>query len=529
MNENNQDSKKCPTKLIQEIISGLKNERYIYRGVNKKHTLRDIPEKKRINSLIYRKYTKEIRHLKPLPIEKELLRRAQALYPPNTSEVEILTDLRHFGAPTALIDFTHNLYIALFFACNGEHNKDGELILYSIQNKTFSSNVNYEDESMEVRLVVPSITENSRNRVLFQSSVFIHTPEGYVPIKDCKIKRIRKGLKKSLLEHLDRFYNIKESTVYNDLTGFINNEENFEFAHKSFYKGLDNYNSEKYEKAIKDLDKAIKFDPKFDEAYCYRGQAKAGLERYKESIKDYDRAIELNPRFDEAYYSRGNVKAELGRYKEAIKDYDKAIELDPKFDGAYYFRGKAKAELGRYKEAIKDYDKAIELDPKFDGAYYFRGKAKAELGRYKEAIKDYDKAIKLDPKFGGAYYFRGNTKAELGRYKEAIKDYDKAIKLNPKFDGAYYFRGKAKAELGRYKEAIKDYDKAIKLNPKFDGVYYFRGKAKAELGRYKEAIKDYDKAIKLNPKFDEAYCSRGNAKVELGRYKEALQDYFRVH
>ena len=63
-------------------------------------------------------------HYQPVHIEEEIVERAKkARFTPQTANAEVLTELRHFGADTTLIDFSRNLLIALFFACNGEHDK----------------------------------------------------------------------------------------------------------------------------------------------------------------------------------------------------------------------------------------------------------------------------------------------------------------------------------------------------------------------------------------------------------------------
>ena len=46
-----------------------------------------------------------------------------------TIDFEILTEIQHYGGKTNLIDFTTDYFIALFFACDGHHDKEGRVIL----------------------------------------------------------------------------------------------------------------------------------------------------------------------------------------------------------------------------------------------------------------------------------------------------------------------------------------------------------------------------------------------------------------
>lgn len=47
------------------------------------------------------------------------------------SALEILATLQHFGASTRLLDFTENALVALWFACNGDFDRDGVVVAVS--------------------------------------------------------------------------------------------------------------------------------------------------------------------------------------------------------------------------------------------------------------------------------------------------------------------------------------------------------------------------------------------------------------
>ena len=441
------------TKKITEIIDELlAYENCVFRGENQRYG--------KVSSKLYRQYLEGKNAIKNenfsiLTVEKDLIEKART-HILGDKNIEILTELQHYGGKTALIDFTYNMLIALFFACDGEFEQDGRIIVFDTNKATQKTEIDYKNQDI-YRIIAPT---GKNPRVIFQSSVFIHTEQGYVDKKDCKFITIEKEQKEALSNHLRKHFNIETATIYNDLHGFIQNQDNYITAETEFYRGFT----------------------------CHKNK------EFKQAIIHYDKAIEINHQLAEAYYNRGLTKYVLCDKNGAIADYDKAIEINPQYAYTYYNRGLAKFDLGKYQEAITDYDKAIEINPQYANAYSNRGLAKSDLGKYKDAIVDYDIAIKINPQLAEAYSNRGLAKSYLGKYKDAIVDYDIAIKINPQLADAYYNRSIAKSALGNKNGAIADYDKAIEINPQYALAYNNRGIAKYALGKYQEAIVDYKQA-----------------------------------
>ena len=452
-------------KFLNPILKACEGKRYLFRGTTKSH--------EEINSSLYRWARNEgipfDEENSPFNIEKEILERAKIHFADSTSNIEKLTDLQHLQqdhGKTNLIDFSRNLYIALFFACDEEqHEEAGELILLDSAKIEEKPDVVYEDleSSSDPFLIEPANTQFSLKRVISQRSVFVYPPSGYINKDLCKIIPVATYLKQPILDHLREVHNIHTDTIYNDLIGFIANEKNYETASVLFYKGLASHNKGKYEKAIKKYSGSIELNSNHAGTYNNRGIAKYELGQYHEAIVDYDKAIELDPNNKVTYNNRGNAKGNLGRNQEAIGDFNKVIELDPNYAIAYNNRGNAKDNLGQHQEAISDLNKAIELNPDFVEAYNNRGLAKNKLEQHQEAIADYDKAIELNQNYAEAYINRGTAKNNLRQYSEAIGDFNKAIELNPNHAIAYYNRGIAKQALGRAQEAYEDFKMAAKL------------------------------------------------------------------
>ncbi len=374
------------TKKITEIIDELlAYENCVFRGENQQYG--------KVSSKLYRQYFEgenliENENFSVLDIEKNLTEKARLHIRPNASNIEVLTELQHYGGKTALIDFTYNMLVALFFACDGESEQDGRIIVFDKNKATQKMEIDYKNQDI-YRIIAPT---GKNQRVIFQSSVFIHTEQGYVDEKDCKFITIEKQQKKALLEHLRKYFNIETATIYNDIHGFIQNQDNYITAETEFYRSLAYHNNQDFKQAINHYDKAIEINPQLAAAYSNRGAAKYALRKYQEAIVDCDKAIEINPQLAEAYSNRGLAKSDLGDKNGAIADYDKAIEINPQYADAYYNRGGAKYALGKYQEAIEDYDKAIKINPQLAEAYSNRGSAKSDLGDKNGAIADIEQA-----------------------------------------------------------------------------------------------------------------------------------------
>ena len=368
-----------------------------------------------------------------------------------TADFEILTEIQHYGGKTNLIDFTIDYLVALFFACDGHHDKDGRVIL---------------QKADEIQGMI-KYPRNPRHRVAGQKSVFVRHPKGFIePHKD-NIVIIPASLKKLILQHLRKYHGIFTETIYNDVYGFIRNQDIHGDAYTQFYRGLTCQNradeatttkvkQKEYENAIKHYTESIKSKPDYTATYNNRGVAYHRIGDYNRAIEDYDKAIEIQPDYVNAYNGRGTVYGIKGELDNAITDFDKAIELKPDYVDAYHNRGTVYGRKGELDNAITDFDKAIELKPDYVDAYHNRGTVYGRKGEYNRAIEDYDKAIELKPDYVDAYHNRGTVYGRKGEYNRAIEDYDKAIELKPDLAQTYSNRGESLLHLNEMEKAKAD-------------------------------------------------------------------------
>ena len=275
---------------INEIAKESDTGDYIYRGESECHET--------VSSSLYRQYDIEAEHFDIAVVQADILRTAHEYTPRPMTDFELLATLQHYGDDTNLIDFTTDYLVALFFACDGEPEKPGRVILLQRQPEV-------DPKPYEVKKPPRTIL-----RAGAQKSIFVEAEKGFV--KADKVVCIPADLKRDMLEHLRKHHDISTKTIYNDLQGFIENRGLHENAYTEFYKGLT-------------------FQGRVD-------SAKTEAERkrlYNDAIKHYTEAIELNPENASVYNNRGVAYRDKGDFDAASEDFNKAIELDPEYAGVY--------------------------------------------------------------------------------------------------------------------------------------------------------------------------------------------------
>ena len=337
-------------KKITEIAEKSADGDYVYRGEPKCHD--------EVSSNLYREYPDvEAEHFDIEVVQKEILREAAEYTTHKMEELEILTELQHHGGKTNLIDCTTDYLVALFFACDGNPNKPGRVILLQQQSEAY-------------KVVRPPRTVP---RVGVQKSIFVQAPSGVVDPDTVPVVCIPSDLKGPMLDYLRKHHDISTTTIYNDLLGFIENRRIHKSAYTEFYKGhtcQDRGDSaenptekqEWYDKTIVHYTEAINLNSELANAYTNRGVAYVNKGEIDAAIQDYTKAIDLNPEDANAYYNRGVIYANKGEIDAAIQDYTKAIDLNPEDADAYNNRGEAWLHLREWEKAKADLITAKDME-----------------------------------------------------------------------------------------------------------------------------------------------------------------------
>ncbi|MYH67246.1 MAG: FRG domain-containing protein [Dehalococcoidia bacterium] len=164
-------------------------------------------------------------------------------YAPDLSDNDVLTRLQHLGGKTNLIDFTRDLNVALFFSSYHSHDKDGRVILME---EPFARR---DEREMFAAYVLVS-RGNPASMTDVQKGVWVEPRSGHIDDDDVTIIEIPRGLKPEILSHLRAVYGIEASTVYNDLSGFIRDQDRLRDPDAEWHAGVRACEAGHYESAL---------------------------------------------------------------------------------------------------------------------------------------------------------------------------------------------------------------------------------------------------------------------------------------
>ena len=122
---------------------------------------------------------------------------------------------------------------------------------------------------------------------------------------------------------------------------------------------------------------------------------RTGLGQLERAIEELDEAIRLDPQDAGAYHKRGIAYHQLGQYKQAIQELDEAIRLDPQESEKYRDRAVVHRALGELQKAVEDFGEAIRLGPQNAKAHAGRALVYTLLGDDEGGQRDFDRAVEL--------------------------------------------------------------------------------------------------------------------------------------
>jgi tetratricopeptide (TPR) repeat protein len=179
------------------------------------------------------------------------------------------------------------------------------------------------------------------------------------------------------------------------------------------------------------------------QAYYKSGLAKYELKDFTGAINEFSKAIQINPKFRDAYEWRGNSYRKLDKHQEYVNDFNKVIELNPNIStNDYLLIASSKLRIDDIEGALKIVDIVIKTYPNMWEGHYTKTRILYVKQDYVGCIQSANNVLRLSPSDGDAYFFKAMSEGYLGQVDNSCNSFNKAISLGNDFAKEIYFNNK---------------------------------------------------------------------------------------
>lgn len=278
-------------------------------------------------------------------------------------------------------------------------------------------------------------------------------------------------------------------------------------------------------------------------ANYYVAKAKDNQSWFDKAVVDLNQALKVAQKKDDVYYNIGKLMYayQLSKpektykdwtYDTALKNVRQAFAIDPlpiyvQLEGDILFAQQD------YAGALAAYEKVNASNMASAGTFFSAAKTKELLkAEPKEILVLMDSCISRCPQpitadFAPYLLERAQINMNAGQPRKAMLDYDAYFKaVNGQVnDVFYYYREQAALKARQYQRALDDIAKAVELNPADLTYQAENAVVNLRVGRYEEAIEILNGILKNDPKYGEAYRLLGLCQVQLKKTDEACANF----
>ena len=234
----------------------------------------------------------------------------------------------------------------------------------------------------------------------------------------------------------------------------------------SYVQGVLAYNNGDSDKAITNLQDAVKHRSDLVMAHSLLGDLYQAKHAYTEALSQYQATIRLDPYSYKNYYNEGLAYQFLHRVKEAIAAYLRALEINPRDALSNQNLGVAYLNLDDLDNAIKYCRRAVELNDGSAPAWSNLAVALDRNRQYADAEKAFRRASELDGSRIEMAVALASNLIHQHRYTEARSVMAQVVRLE---DTAPHRKrlGDTLFLEKKYDEAMAEYARAVRIDPRY--------------------------------------------------------------
>jgi predicted Zn finger-like uncharacterized protein len=262
---------------------------------------------------------------------------------------------------------------------------------------------------------------------------------------------------------------------------------------------------------------------------AYLADAYRQSERYARAIEQINAVLEEHPNNEEYIFIRGRIYFDQGNYDTAREDFNQAYEIDPRFHDAYFYVGRTAFEQEDFSNAMKVFRHVLDYQPNNGEFRYWMGRSYEADNRDTQALEEYRRATSVDDDYGQKnpemYVRRGRLMTRLGYSVQGKRDIARALELAPDMTEALIAMGEANYREQHYEEAIENFSKIIDEQPDLADVQYKLGMSLIFVDRELEGAKHLQEAVRHGYEDPDVFRRLGYLYKRMRRNQLAIKSF----
>ncbi len=278
------------------------------------------------------------------------------------------------------------------------------------------------------------------------------------------------------------------------------------------------------DQAIDEFERTVELEPDHSQALYDLGRLHLAKKNYQKTVEILDRFIRLQPWFPQAYLLKARAHIELNQVREAIESLESSIAYDETNLENLKLLGNLYEQTGQREEARSLYSKS--LDSTTDPDIRFRlallltdqNQFVEAISILQELVEDFPKNVRINISLARA--LRGNNK-----YADAAEVIKKGLEDDPNHYRLNYELAELMALLGERQEAIEHFLHLRDMSESDQRI----NAIDINLALLYQRTKQFDKAVELfrtvirkNPDDEIAKLRLVYALKDAGQLQEAL-------
>lgn len=284
------------------------------------------------------------------------------------------------------------------------------------------------------------------------------------------------------------------------------------------------------EPKISTLSNSINDEPENADLYFKRALVYRQYLNFEKALKDVNEAIRLDNGNPGYFILKSQILKESGYKKEALKSARKALDLGSQHPNVFILLATLYSDLGLSKKADEFTEKAILLAPYSAEVVFLDALKELRRGDTLNGLSKLRKSLKIDKSFSESYSKIAEVFYRRNDFDSALVYIVQAMNSSGNKAQVYYLNGKILESSGYKKAGIESFEVAAQKDslflPAFEELgdyYYASGSLEKARLNYLNVYQNSSSNRKVNLNLGEIYEKIGQEEKALPFYQSALK------